>query len=237
MRQQGSTWAVQPIPVHVIVIAKAPVPGRVKTRLCPPLTLEQAAFVAAAALTDTLTTVTNASVLERTIDLDGDPGSWLPSHLRVIAQRSGSFPERLAGAIADAFAEAPLPILLIGMDTPQVRVRQIETAASWLVHDDADAVLGLAEDGGFWVIGTKQPIPGMFESVEMSTNRTGRQQLARLASLGLQCRMLPVQRDVDVLADALAVAHSAPDTHFAAALWSCVPSSFSDFTSQGVGHG
>ena len=237
MRQQGSTWAVQPIPVHVIVIAKAPVPGRVKTRLCPPLTLEQAAFVAAAALTDTLNTVGNASVLERTVVLEGDPGSWLPANLRVIAQRSGSFPERLAGAIADAFAEAPLPILLIGMDTPQVRVSLIETAATWLVHDDTDVVLGLAEDGGFWIIGAKQPIPGMFERVEMSTARTGQQQLARLQSLGLHCRMLPVQRDVDVLTDALDVAHRAPDTLFAAALRSCVPLSFNALNSQGVGHG
>jgi glycosyltransferase A (GT-A) superfamily protein (DUF2064 family) len=155
----------------------------------------------------------------------------------VIAQRSGTFPERLAGAIADSFIEAPLPVLLIGMDTPQVRASQIDAAALLLVRDDTDVVLGLAEDGGFWIIGTKQPIPGMFERVEMSTCRTGQQQLARLVSLGLRCRMLPVQRDVDVLADALEVAHRAPGTHFAAALRSCVPSSFSDLTSQGVGHG
>ena len=237
MRQQAPTWVIQPIPVHVIVIAKAPVAGQVKTRLCPPLTLEQAACVAAAALMDTLTAVGNASVLERTVILEGDPGAWLPPTLRVIAQRSGTFPDRLAGAIADSFVEAPLPVLLLGMDTPQVRASQIETAAHLLIRDDTDVVLGLAEDGGFWIIGTKRPIPGMFESVEMSTARTGQQQLARLASLGLHCRMLPVERDVDVVADALEVAHSAPDTHFAAALRSCVPSSFSDLTSQGVGHG
>ena len=237
MRQQTSTWVIRPIPVHVIVIAKAPVAGQVKTRLCPPLTLEQAAFVAAAALTDTLNTVGNASVLERTVVLEGDPGSWLPANLRVIAQRSGSFPERLAGAIADAFAEAPLPILLIGMDTPQVRVSEIEKAASWLVRDDTDVVLGLAEDGGFWIIGTKLPISGMFEGVEMSTAHTGQQQLARLESLGLRSAMLSVQRDVDVLDDALEVAHRAPETNFAAALSSCVPSSFRDLTSQGVSHG
>src|SRR5271156_1240699 len=104
MSQQTSTWVMQPIPVHVIVIAKAPVAGQVKTRLCPPLTLEQAAFVAKAALTDTLTTVGDARVLERTVVLEGDPGGWLPPGFRVMAQRAGAFHERLAGAFADSFA-------------------------------------------------------------------------------------------------------------------------------------
>lgn len=228
---------IQPIPVHVIVVAKAPFAGQVKTRLCPPLSLEQAAFVAEAALVDTLSTVVNANVLERTIVLDGDPGAWLPPPLRVILQRSGTFAERLAGAIADSFAEVALPTLLIGMDTPHVQVSQIEMAARCLVRDDTDVVLGLAEDGGFWIIGTKRPVPGMFEHVEMSTASTGQQQLARLQSLGLHCRMLPVMRDVDVLADALEAAHRAPDTYFAAALRSCVPSVFEHLTPEGVGGG
>jgi rSAM/selenodomain-associated transferase 1 len=236
MRRHPITLVSESIPVHIIVIAKAPVAGQVKTRLSPPLTLEQAAFVAEAALIDTLTMVGDACVRERTVVLEGDPGVWLPPHLRVIAQRSGAFPERLGGAIADSFAEAALPILLIGMDTPQIRASQIEAAANCLLRDDTDVVLGLAEDGGFWIIGTKLPIPGMFEGVEMSTAHTGQQQLARLESLGLRCAMLSVQRDVDVLVDALEVAHRAPETNFAAALSSCVPSSFRDLTSQGVTH-
>lgn len=237
MRQHPTTMLSESIPVHVIVIAKAPVAGQVKTRLSPPLTLEQAAFVAEAALIDTLTTIGDASVRERTVVLEGDPGAWLPPHLRVIAQRSGSFQERLGGAIADSFAEAAYPILLIGMDTPQIRASQIEGAANCLLRDDTDVVLGLAEDGGFWIIGTKLPIPGMFEGVEMSTAHTGQQQLARLESLGLRCAMLSVQRDVDVLMDALEVAHGAPETNFASALSSCVPPSFRDLASQGVSHG
>jgi len=237
MRQQTSPCVMEPIPVHVIVIAKAPVAGQVKTRLCPPLTPEQAAFVAEASLTDTLTTLGNARVIERTVVLEGDPGAWLPPHLRVMAQRPGPFSERLEGAIADSFAQAPFPILLIGMDTPQIRMGQIEEAANCLLQDGTDVVLGLAEDGGFWIIGTKRPIPGMFQRVEMSTARTGRQQLARLESLGLQCAMLPVQRDVDVLLDAVEVARRAPGTHFAAALWACIPSSLGDLTSRGAGHG
>ncbi len=237
MSLQTPDAANSPIPVHVIVVAKAPVAGRVKTRLCPPLTLNQAALVAEAALIDTLATVGHARVLERTVVLEGVPGAWLPSHIRMISQRTGSFPERLSGAIADSFAEAALPILLIGMDTPQVRVSQLEKAAVELVRDGTDVVLGLAEDGGFWVIGTKHPIPGMFEKVEMSTDQTGHQQRARLESLGLRCQMLTVQRDVDTLADALDVARRAPNSHFAAALKSCVPLTLRNATRGAVDGG
>jgi rSAM/selenodomain-associated transferase 1 len=236
VRHDPSASVTESIPVHVIVIAKAPVAGQVKTRLCPPLTPEQAALVAEAALIDTLTAVGNASVHERTLVLEGDPGAWLPPGLRVIAQRSGAFTERLAGAIADSFAEAPLPILLIGMDTSQIRLSQIEAAAVCLLRNDIDAVIGLAEDGGFWIIGIKRPVPGMFERVEMSTARTGQQLLEQLKSLGLRCAMLSVQRDVDVLTDALEVARQAPETYFAAAFWPCVQL-FGDLAAQGVGLG
>jgi hypothetical protein len=226
-----------PIPAHVIVIAKSPVAGQVKTRLCPPLTLTQAASVAEAALADTLAAIVRANVIERTVVLEGKPGAWLEPGLRIVAQRSGPFGDRLAGAIVDAYAECPLPVLLVGMDTPQLRAGQIEAAATQLVQRGTDVVLGLAEDGGFWAIGTKRPVPGMFSGVEMSTAQTGRQQLARLKVLNLRCTMLPVLRDVDLISDALDVSRQAPESHFAAAVRSCVTASGRATTFQEVGHG
>ncbi len=221
MRGPAPTRSVESIPVHVIVMAKAPVAGLVKTRLCPPLSFEQSSCVAEAALSDTLAAVASARVLERSIVLEGEPMAWLPVGCRVIVQRSGPFADRLASAIVDAFAEVPLPVLLIGMDTPQVRTEQIEAAARQLTRDGTDAVLGLAEDGGFWAIGTTRPIQGMFDSVKMSTPQTGKQQLAQLEDLKLGCRLLPTLRDVDVWSDALSVAHQAPRSLFAAAVNRC----------------
>jgi glycosyltransferase A (GT-A) superfamily protein (DUF2064 family) len=187
------------------------------------LSLAQAAALAAAALLDTLAVVERANVSEKSIVLDGRAGPWLPAGLRVLPQRSGPFPLRLAGAISDAFAAAPLPVLLIGMDTPQLTVELIEYAATQLTAGNSDVVLGLAEDGGFWTIGTRSPIPGMFDSVEMSTAQTGHQQLERLGALHLRCAMLPTLRDVDLLDDAIEVARLAPNTRFAAAVSSCTP--------------
>jgi rSAM/selenodomain-associated transferase 1 len=222
MSRPEPTRSIQALPVHVIVMAKAPLAGRVKTRLCPPLSFEQAALVAEAALSDTLAAVRDARVRERTVVLDGEPGAWIPPHFRVIAQRTGPFADRLAGAIADAFFCAPGPILLIGMDTPQLRADQIEEAATKLIRTRTDAVLGLAEDGGFWLIGTERPIEGMFDTVEMSTSHTGKQQLARLKSLRLRCELLPKLRDVDEWSDALSVAGHAPESLFAAAVSACM---------------
>ena len=70
-------------------MAKSPVAGRVKTRLCPPLTPAQAAHVARASLLDTLDTVMEADVARQTVVLDGEPGDWLPPEIEVVTQRDG----------------------------------------------------------------------------------------------------------------------------------------------------
>jgi len=213
---------VSTLGVHVLVMAKAPVPGLVKTRLCPPLTLEGAADLARAALEDTLVAVAAADVAQRSVVLDGRVGAWLPAGIGVIAQRSGPFADRLAAAMMDAWADMPLPIVLVGMDTPQMNAGHIESAARALLGTDTDAVLGQAEDGGFWIIGVHRPVAGLFAGVPMSTSETGTAQLARLAALHLRCARLPRLRDVDLFADALAVARDAPHTRFAAAFDACL---------------
>ena len=107
---------------QVIVIAEAPAPDRVDDWLSPPLRPQQAALVAEAALADTLDVVAAAPVTRRVLALDGAPGDWLPDGFRVFGQRGGGLDERLAAAFADAYAVAPLPMVLIGTDTPQVTV-------------------------------------------------------------------------------------------------------------------
>jgi rSAM/selenodomain-associated transferase 1 len=209
---------MRPLPVQVAVIAKSPVAGRVKTRLCPPLTLAQAAGVARASLMDTLDTVMEADVALRTVVLDGEPEDWLPSKMELIAQRGGPLGDRLSGAIEDLFARLALPVLVIGMDTPQLRTAHLEGAAKALLAPGTDTVLGPAEDGGYWLIGTRRPVVSMFSGVEMSTARTGRQQLSQLRALGLHCARLGRLRDVDLLSDALAVARDVPGSRFAAAI-------------------
>ncbi|MGW7402822.1 TIGR04282 family arsenosugar biosynthesis glycosyltransferase [Streptomyces sp. NPDC054833] len=193
----------------LLVIAKEPLPGRVKTRLTPPFTAQQAAALAEAALADTLHTVAATPAARRVLVLDGAPGPWLPPGFDVVPQCAGGLDERLAGA----FARCDGPALLIGMDTPQVTPDLLTVDFA-----DCDAYFGPAEDGGFWALGLSEPDPGLLRGVPMSTPMTGAVQRERLVAAGLRVRDLPRLRDVDTAADAHAVAAAAPYGRFAARL-------------------
>jgi len=190
---------------QVLVLAKEPLPGRAKTRLTPPLLPEQAAAVARAALLDTLDVVAAVPVQRRTVVLDGSPAGWLPAGLSVLPQRAGALGERLAGAFEDAYRALPVPLLLIGMDTPQVTATLLGEALELLL-DGRPAVLGHADDGGWWALGLHAPAPGLFDGVPMSTDRAGTVQQERLTALGLAPALLPPLRDLDHADDVLAIA-------------------------------
>jgi glycosyltransferase A (GT-A) superfamily protein (DUF2064 family) len=198
----------------LLVIAKEPRPGRVKTRLSPPFTPEEAAQLAEAALADTLDAVAAAPASRRVLVLDGAPGPWLPPGFEVLPQCAGGLDERLA----DAFGHCRGPALLIGMDTPQVTPELLTVDFA-----DCEAYLGPAEDGGFWALGLADPDPALLRGVPMSTPTTGAVQRERLESAGLRVRELPRLRDVDVAEDARAVAALAPHGRFAARLARCTP--------------
>ncbi|MFD9886594.1 DUF2064 domain-containing protein [Streptomyces alboflavus] len=198
----------------LLIIAKAPVPGRVKTRLTPPYSPEEAARLAEAALVDTLHVVLDVPARRRVLVLDGVPGHWLPDGFEVVPQRAGGLDERLAGA----FGVCAGPALLVGMDTPQVSPALLAPVLAGDAWRAADAWFGPAADGGFWALGLAAPDPGLLRGVPMSTPTTGAVQRARLTAAGLRVRDLPVLRDVDTAADAAAVAAAAPDTRFAGEL-------------------
>ena len=191
----------------LLVIAKQPVPGRVKTRLVPPCSYEQAASLAEAALADTLGAVLMTPARRRVLVLDGQPGPWLPPGFDIVPQCAGPLDERLAAA----FAAVSGPALLIGMDTPQVTPRLL--TVDW---ETADAAFGPAADGGFWALGLRTPDAALLRGVPMSTATTGAIQRARLRAAGLRVLDLPQLRDVDTAADAVAVARQAPRSRFAA---------------------
>jgi uncharacterized protein len=189
----------------LLVIAKEPVPGRVKTRLVPPCTHEQAAALAEASLADTLHTMLMVPAVRRVLVLEGEPGPWLPSGFEIVRQCGGPLDERLASA----FAAVSGPALLIGMDTPQVTPDLL--AVDWQA---SDAWFGPAADGGFWALGLRVPDPALLRGVPMSTPGTGAVQRARLLTAGLRVADLPQLRDVDTAADAVAVAREAPQSRF-----------------------
>jgi hypothetical protein len=208
---------VSELAAQVIVIAKEPLPGRVKTRLTPPFTPEGAALLAEAALSDTLAAVAAAPVARRVLALAGSPGPWLPPGFDVIGQSGGGLDERLGHAFADCFAGRALPMVLIGMDTPQVTPWLLTAAVRPLVAGEADAVFGPAADGGFWLLGLRRPDATLIAGVPMSTSDTGRCQLERLTAAGLRVHAVPELTDVDTFAEAERAAAAIPGSHFAGA--------------------
>jgi uncharacterized protein len=202
----------------LLTIAKEPVPGRVKTRLTPPCTPEQAAAVARAALEDTLAAVRAvARDVRRVLVLDGRPGPWVPDGFEIVPQRGDGLAERLAAAFDDVGG----PAFLVGMDTPQVTPELLQAGLDAVLEHDA--AFGAALDGGYWGIGLRQADSRAFDGVPMSAGNTGAVQRGRLAGLGLSTVDLPPLRDIDTIEDARAVAREAPDGRFARALAQAVP--------------
>ena len=197
----------------LIIIAKETIAGRVKTRLHPPLSLEQAAVVAAAALADTFTAMADVQATRRILFFDGNRLPLGSEPYEMTPQPSGTLDERLA-AIFDA---SDGPTLLIGMDTPQVRASHLAPAFdAW--PDDVDAFYGPAHDGGFWALGMAEPRGDLIRGVPMSRDDTGAIQQQRLADAGLRVSLLPALTDVDTIVSAREVASIAPHGTFAATL-------------------
>lgn len=203
--------------VQVLVVAKQPVPGRAKTRLVPGFGPIGAAALARAALADTFAAALACRADRVIVSFDGDPTGIVPDGVVVVPQRPGDLATRLAGAWADAGG----PGVQIGMDTPQVTPTDLDDALDALEQPGTEAVLGLADDGGWWAIGLHRPMDGLFAGIATSRSDTGARQRDRLGELGLATTMLATMRDVDTPADAEAVAALAPSTRFARVLAEC----------------
>jgi glycosyltransferase A (GT-A) superfamily protein (DUF2064 family) len=220
------------IPVVVLVVAKAPVPGLAKTRLAASVGDQVAADIAAAALLDTLDAVAAAQVQSRMVALtgsldDASAGDEIRSRLAdftVMPQRGNDFAQRLANAHVDA-AEAAggLPVLQIGMDTPQVTAELIGECSRELLA--ADAVLGMARDGGWWVLGVMDAtMADCLRTIPMSRSDTGVVTLAVLGDTGVDVRLVPTLADVDTVDDVDAVRRA------------CQPGSRFALVTEGVSH-
>jgi glycosyltransferase A (GT-A) superfamily protein (DUF2064 family) len=212
---------------HCLVVAKAPVPGLAKTRLGAEVGLTAAADVAAAALLDTLDACRSAFGPGRVhVALTGDlryaaRGREIAAQLSewsVFEQTGDSFADRLVNAHAEVARRTGAPTVQVGMDTPQVSEALLRAVVAGL--DDHDAVLGDAEDGGWWVLALRDPYDAApLREVPTSTSATGRWTREALRGRGLGVGEAPRLRDVDTVADARAVAALAPRSRFATA-WS-----------------
>jgi uncharacterized protein len=209
--------------VTLLVVAKAPVPGRAKTRLAATVGDRVAAGLAAAALLDTLEAVANAEVATRVVALTGElDAAAEAAEIRrrlasfvVINQRGNDFGDRLANAHADAAAVGGQPVLQIGMDTPQVSAELLYDCGRRLV--EAPAVLGPARDGGWWALGVHTPaLAEYLRGVPMSQPDTGSLTLKALRGNGVEVDLLDELADFDIADDVAGVREVCrPDSRFA----------------------
>ena len=191
----------------LIVLAKAPQAGLVKTRLSPAYSPEEAASLAEASLADTLDVVESAPAARRLLVLSGPTAGWQRRGVEVVAQQGRGLDERLA----HAFSLVRGPALLIGMDTPQITPELLDVR--W---DAVDAWFGPAADGGFWGLGfAAPPDPQLLLGLPMSRDDTGARQRERLVAAGLRVGDLPELTDFDTAADVTVVAALAPYGRFA----------------------
>ncbi len=187
----------------VVIFAKAPVPGQVKTRLGRALGDDAAARLAEAFLLDVLESA--RSLRDQLVVIAFSPPSsepWFRSHVgacHLVPQPQASFGERVIAALGEAHRLGAERTVIVGMDSPHLGTERWEDAFTAL--DDHDACVGPCEDGGYYLLGLRAPRPGMFEDIPWGGPKVLAATRARAAALGLSLAELEADFDVDEVED------------------------------------
>lgn len=187
----------------LIVFVKAPVPGKVKTRLQMPLSASQVARVYESFVRDTVACARQSGEAAVSIAYDPHPSrpdlSWLEDSPPWFPQSDGDLGERLISAFALAFQVGASKVVVIGSDCPDLTPEILSQAFARL--NDSQAVLGPAYDGGYYLVGLHSPMPHLFTKMEWSRPEVLNRTLERLRLRGESYSLLPPRRDVDTLED------------------------------------
>ncbi|MYC27295.1 MAG: glycosyltransferase [Nitrospira sp. SB0662_bin_26] len=209
----GPAAGRRPVPAEgaIIIFAKAPVPGTVKTRMCPPLIPDEAASLHGSLVMD---------AVERTRSLRGfdvflacTPGMDHPFfqtlaaryRIRLCDQVGEDLGQRMDHALTAAFNRGYAHAVLVGTDIPNLAARHYERATALL--QTTDVVLGPTEDGGYYLVGAKHPVPALFANIPWSTGEVLAQSRARADRAGLVVGLLDPERDLDTFDDIRAFLH------------------------------
>ncbi len=193
----------------LIIFAKAPIPGQVKTRLCPPLTPDEAASLHGSVVLDMLERSRGLSSMDRFVACFPSPDHVFFKILeerhgvRLIAQTGEDLGARMASALADIFAQGYRRALVIGTDLPTLPGSLFGEALALL--DTHDLVLGPAQDGGYYLIGLRKPAPELFTGIPWSTDRVLALTQTKASAAGLKTALLQVRRDIDTVEDLTAL--------------------------------
>jgi uncharacterized protein len=195
------------IPV-IMVFAKAPVPGKVKTRLQPVLTPEESAELHHSFVADVLEWLAGFSrVADVELHVDGITDAWRDYPYRRVLQRDGDLGFRMLSAAEHAIEEGRKQVLIVGSDSPNLPPRYLLD----LLQSEAEVALGPCEDGGYYAIKMRQVHPKMFEGVSWGTDQALAQTRAACERCGFQVELGREWFDVDSPADLVKlVTHPTP---------------------------
>jgi rSAM/selenodomain-associated transferase 1 len=199
----------------VAVMAKASIPGRTKTRLVPPLTIEEAAAFNTAFLQDVATNILSASSRMNISGYMafGPPESvgffkaMLPSGIGLIESWLPNFGDCLLHAITRLLTLGHAAAVVLNADSPTLPTSLLVSTASLLARPGDRAVIGPSTDGGYYLLGLKTAHRHLFEDIDWSTERVARQTMERARAIGLPVHVLPAWYDVDEAA-ALRLLHA-----------------------------
>lgn len=193
-----------------MIMAKQPLIGAVKTRLCPPLSVEQALLLYQAFLADTIRLVAAACRLLGSVSpaIAYSPATaysyfraLAPSEFVLLPQQGANFGERLSGLPAQAQARGYGHVAMIDSDSPTLPPEYAARCFTELARPEVDYVLGPCTDGGYYLIGLKQPQPALFAGISWSTSVVTAQTLAAGEQAGLHGVLLPTWYDIDTADD------------------------------------
>jgi rSAM/selenodomain-associated transferase 1 len=189
----------------IIIFAKAPVAGQVKTRLCPPLTPDEAASLHGSLVLDILERCQSLKGFDRI--LAGTPSIHHPFFramearfkLPVWDQTGHDLGARMAGAFQKAFEMPYRSVMVIGTDIPGIDQSLLISAEKSL--QDHEVVMGPTVDGGYYLLGMRSPSPGLFDNMPWSTDRIFTLTKQKVQAMGLSLALLPELRDLDTVED------------------------------------
>jgi len=202
----------------LVIFAKAPIAGQVKTRLCPPLTLEQAAELATCFLIDIVERaclLPDVEVYIAFTPADSEPyfREILPFPVKYIAQRGGSLGERELNIFSDLLESFESRVVLIGSDIPTLPPLHLQEAFFQLETAQCDAIFGPSSDGGYYLVGMRKVHKELFEKITWSTPTVMAETLAQARKHNLNVGLVPAWYDVDTKEDLSHLANDLKNTN------------------------
>jgi len=187
---------------RLIIFAKAPVVGNVKSRIASVVGAEAACEIYTTILRRTFSQLSEFSEVQVRVTPDASAGqlaAFTKTDWRIKPQGDGNLGDRLHRAFARAFEAGSELVLIIGSDCPDVTADDINVA--WRKLEECDLVVGPASDGGYWLIGLRRPCPELFEGIEWSSEKVLRQTIERAEAARLRIKLLRELSDIDTIED------------------------------------